>query len=387
MDFVGRCELTIMMTTKNFRGASLKDSRSSVAWTLFGALVAGETSQTFHINAATLRIGRCEDMDLCVPSAVVSGRHAQLLRSSGRLYIRDLGSTNGTYVNGHKITHDTELHDKDLIEIGELYFRVRRHDMGLASAPTDPLLSKTCYVDHGHDLAGRRSLTLLLNGGSLLPCFQAIHCLSTGFVRGYEFLARSNYPGIESAGALFEQARKCGREIELSLMCREQALSFSDVLEDHVPVFLNTHPLEPLQTVVVPQLRDLRGRYPHREIVLEIHESAVTEPGLIRQVRKELRECNIRLAFDDFGRGQARIRELICASTDFIKFDAALIHDLQGVSPEQFRFFASIVRGIQKEGAVTVAEGVETEEMAAICRRIGFDLVQGYLFSRPTVLK
>ena len=376
-----------MISTQNLKSKSLQPTRPSVSWSICGALVAGETSQTFHINSASFRIGRCEGLELCVPSAVVSGRHAQLLLSSGRMYIRDLGSTNGTYVNGHRISHDTELHDKDLIEIGELYFRVRCHDRGLASAPTDPLLSKTCYVDHGHDLAGRRSLTLLLNGGSLLPCFQAIHCLSTGFVRGYEFLARSSYPGIETAGALFEQARKCGRDIELSLLCREQALSFSDALESHVPVFLNTHPMEPLQSVVVPQLRDLRNRYPHRAIVLEIHESAVTEPGLIREVRKELRECDIRLAFDDFGRGQARIRELICASTDFIKFDAALIKDLQDVSPEQFRFFASIVRGIQKEGAVTVAEGVETEEMAAICRQIGFDLVQGYLFSRPTVLK
>ena len=120
--------------------------------------------------------------------------------------------------------------------------------------------------------------------------------------------------------------------------------------------------------------------------MLEIHEAAITEPALIRELRAMLAEVDVRLAFDDFGRGQARIRELICASSDYIKFDAALIQDLQGISREQFRFFRSIIAGIRAEGAVTVAEGVENDAMAEVCREVGFDLVQGYLFSRPTLL-
>ncbi|MCA9037596.1 MAG: EAL domain-containing protein [Planctomycetaceae bacterium] len=355
-------------------------------WSISGALTSGETPQTFYLRQPSYRIGRRREMDLAVSSAVVSGAHCELMLSAGSLYIRDLGSTNGTFVNGHRIGHDTLLLPGDFIEIGDVCFEVMRSDQNNGGARTDPVVSKTCFVDNAHDLVARRSLTQLLNHGGVLPCFQAIHCLKTGFVRGYEFLARSDFPGVETAGELFEQARKAGREVELSLLCRRDAMRFASMLEPGIPVFLNTHPLEPLLDVVVPQLTELRKEYPDRAIVLEIHEAAITEPGLIRKVRSQLAEQGIRLAFDDFGRGQARIRELICATSDFIKFDSALIRDLQDVSDDQFRFFASIVHGIQRDGAIVVAEGVETEDMARVCRDVGFDLVQGYLYSRPTIL-
>ena len=90
--------------------------------------------------------------------------------------------------------------------------------------------------------------------------------------------------------------------------------------------------------------------------------------------------CDWRLA------GQARIRELICAPLDYIKFDAALIRDLQDVSREKFALFRSIICGVRSEGAITVAEGVETDLMVQICKDIGFDLVQGYALSRPAIM-
>ena len=124
-----------------------------------------------------------------------------------------------------------------------------------------------------------------------------------------------------------------------------------------------------------------------RPLVLEIHEGAITEPGLVRNVRAALHEIDVQLAFDDFGAGQARIRELICAPSDYIKFDAALIHDLQDVSKEQFRLFRSIIQGVREEGAITVAEGVETPQMIELCEQTGFDLVQGYALSRPAIMQ
>lgn len=358
----------------------------SITWTLTGAVTPGESSQVILIRGPRFRIGRRRDFELCVNSTVVSGAHAEILESAGALFLRDTGSTNGTFLNGKRITHDTLMSDGDVIEIGDVFFRVQCHQKKQVPR-TEPMLTKTNFVDDAHDLQAQRSLVQLFQAEQLSPCFQAIHCLESGFVRGYEFLARSPLAGIETAGKLFEQARKAGREIELSLLCRRRGMAFSSVIEPNLPVFLNTHPAEPLLQLVLPQLQELREQYPDRGMVLEIHEAAITEPGLIRQLRKELADIRVRLAFDDFGRGQARIRELICATSDYIKFDSALISDLQHVSQEQFRFFASIIQGIRKEGAITVAEGVETEEMATVCREIGFDLVQGFLFSRPTLLQ
>ncbi len=355
-------------------------------WLLRGATVPNGDPASITISSCPFRIGRTNQNDLSIVSPVVSSRHAEILESAGILFIRDTASTNGTFVNGKRITNDTLLTEGDLIEIGDTFFRVLTDTTQQADHKTNPVLGKTHFFQDSHDMRGPRSMQTLLQDGNLLPCFQAIHCLNSGLIRGYEYLARCNYPGIETAGQLFEQARRAGREIELSLLCRHRAMEFSSNFDENTPVFLNTHPAEPLLETVVPQMRELRRLHPNRKIVLEIHEASITEPALVKQLRRDLAESDVRLAFDDFGRGQARIRELICVPSDYIKFDSSLIYDLESVSPEQFRFFRSIIQGIKNEGAITVAEGVETETMAQICRDIGFDLVQGFLFSRPTLL-
>ncbi len=366
------------------RRASVGPHRS--LWILRGAPLPNQEAHSFPLSTFPFTLGRSRESDIIINSPVVSSRHCQFLENDGLLFLRDNGSTNGTYVNGKRVTHDTLLSEGDLVEIGETFFRILTTTAVTESQKTEPMLGKTACFELTDDSRGPRSLQMLLREGTLLPCFQAIHCLQTGSTRGYEFLARSAYPGIESAGRLFDQARRAGQEVELSLKCREQGMAFSESLELNVPVFLNTHPSEALLNTVVPQMRRLRDRYPNRMIVLEIHEAAITEPALIRELRAMLADVEVRLAFDDFGRGQARIRELICAPSDYIKFDSALIQDLQGISKEQFRFFRSIIGGIRNEGAITVAEGVENDEMAEVCREVGFDLVQGYLFSRPTLL-
>jgi EAL domain-containing protein (putative c-di-GMP-specific phosphodiesterase class I) len=359
---------------------------SEVRWALTGATDADAQVKTWELNQTPFQIGRRSELALNVPSPVVSGLHAEVILSGARVIIRDNDSTNGTWVNGNRVTNDCSLFEGDVVEIGDAVFRLHDADQSEATNQTSPLLNKTISVTESDERIAQRNLTQLLKDKSLLPCYQALHSLETGQICGYEFLARSCWPGIESAPQLFELARVVGREVELSSVCRERAMYYSPLLEPKASIFVNTHPVEPLLEVVVPQMCELRVQYPDLEMVLEIHEAAITEPNLIREARQQLAESDVRLAFDDFGRGQARIRELICAQSDYIKFDSALISDLQHVLPEQFKFFRSIIRGIQEAGAITVAEGVETEAMADVCREIGFDLVQGFLFSRPTIM-
>jgi len=175
--------------------------------------------------------------------------------------------------------------------------------------------------------------------------------------------------------------------VQFSVFCRQQAYAHCHLNRSDVPVFVNTHPTESLLDVVLPQMQDLREAYPDQGMVLEIHKAAHTEHALIRKLRLELSMINVRLAFDDFGAGQTRIREMVCASADFIKFDPSFICDLQQISKAQRSFFASILASIQSEGTIMVAEGIETPEMAEICHDIGFDLVQGFYYSHPTVIQ
>lgn len=68
-------------------------------------------------------IGRLADCAVIVNDPNVSRRHAQIHRAGSGFVISDLGSTNGTYVNGERLIADHRLADGDIISIGAVNLR------------------------------------------------------------------------------------------------------------------------------------------------------------------------------------------------------------------------------------------------------------------------
>ncbi len=71
-----------------------------------------------------LIIGRSRDLELALVEDLVSRRHAKISSTDFQLYIQDLGSTNGTFVNGEKIVGRAQLHEGDRVLIGSSIIRV-----------------------------------------------------------------------------------------------------------------------------------------------------------------------------------------------------------------------------------------------------------------------
>jgi len=67
---------------------------------------------------------------------MVSNRHCALLAREGKIYVRDLGSTNGTFLNGERIAVERELHDNDGLRVGPVEFDVRIESSPSVSQPT-----------------------------------------------------------------------------------------------------------------------------------------------------------------------------------------------------------------------------------------------------------
>ena len=65
-----------------------------------------------------LTMGRAPDVELSVPDAEVSRRHARLETHGKHVYLRDLGSSNGTFLNGRRVTTAIEIRRGDAIDIG-----------------------------------------------------------------------------------------------------------------------------------------------------------------------------------------------------------------------------------------------------------------------------
>lgn len=74
-----------------------------------------------------LRIGRDPMNGLRLTHDTVSRLHAELGMQSGRWLLRDLGSTNGTMVNGRRVTGTVVVYDGDMVSFGELSFRLAAH--------------------------------------------------------------------------------------------------------------------------------------------------------------------------------------------------------------------------------------------------------------------
>ncbi|MFN9371210.1 MAG: SpoIIE family protein phosphatase [Planctomycetaceae bacterium] len=85
-------------------------------------LKSGETVNCEIRQDETL-LGRAKNCDIPIESNMVSTRHARILGRGTRYFIEDLSSTNGTFVNGKRITELTELKDDDRIKLGPVLIR------------------------------------------------------------------------------------------------------------------------------------------------------------------------------------------------------------------------------------------------------------------------
>ena len=70
-------------------------------------------------------VGRNPGADIVIGASYVSGRHARFTLMGNNLFVEDLGSTNGTTVNGNQIMGATGLRNRDVVTIGDVAIRVR----------------------------------------------------------------------------------------------------------------------------------------------------------------------------------------------------------------------------------------------------------------------
>jgi predicted component of type VI protein secretion system len=83
-------------------------------------------STTLKLADGVTSIGRHDDCLIRIKSSQVSRRHCEVFETADKLAIRDLGSSNGTFVNGKKITGDQVLKNGDELTVGAVTLRVAR---------------------------------------------------------------------------------------------------------------------------------------------------------------------------------------------------------------------------------------------------------------------
>ncbi len=107
------------------------------AWQLQFSPEREETTICVDIDAIRFRVGRRESADLRPSSPQISGLHAEFVTVGMRLFVRDLSSTNGTYVNGKRIGYrDVALRHRDRVRMANVEFVVHRRRPGQVPSDT-----------------------------------------------------------------------------------------------------------------------------------------------------------------------------------------------------------------------------------------------------------
>ena len=344
-------------------------------WALLRSATESSDEQSITVQSFPFSVGRRPGSSLQLNHRTVSGHHADLEIDQGQLWVTDRQSTNGTYVNGRRISDPCPLREEDLLQFADVAFRIKRsgHITSCHTVQEDVCDQALALVQFDR----------LMENRLVTPFFQPIIDLSNGRYIGYEVLARSRLFGLESCAAMFNAAARLNMEVELSRMLRWEGIREGLALPEGSVLFVNTHPLEIRREGLIDSMASARQLSQDVPIILEIHEAAVTDPKEMRELRAQLRELNIGVAYDDFGAGQTRLSELTEAPPDFLKFDISLIRDIDKAAPERQRMLASLVSLVKDLGISPLAEGIETPGEADVCRAMGFTSAQGFHFGRP----
>ena len=350
----------------------LVSPRAAQGW----SLVAHGDGDVLPLRTFPCRIGRQPGLPVRLVHPTVSLLHAEMRLVDDNLWLSDLSSRNGTFVNGRRLNGQQQVCLGDLVQFGAAVFRLHNEQR-------TALAATSCSGDMGDLALAIAQFDKLIEEQVVVPHYQPIVDAGTGTTVAYEALARSRLFGLDSPAMMFKAAEYFQKEAMLSRLLRVEALRRCGHYQPR-HLFLNTHPAELLDLKqLIVSLQENRKSHSDQPVTLEVHEACAVDAGTIKMLRVALEDLGMKLAYDDFGAGQARLNELVEARPDYLKFDRKLVAGLDAATPDRVQLVESLVQLARQLGITTVAEGIETAGEAETCRKIGFELMQGYYFGRP----
>jgi EAL domain-containing protein (putative c-di-GMP-specific phosphodiesterase class I) len=225
-------------------------------------------------------------------------------------------------------------------------------------------------------------MTRTVGEGAFEIAYQPIADLATRKVDHYEALARFTSSEGTSETVKFIEAMGIANSLDLAVASK--ILSLVEQNGDAQIAFnvsgetIASPASFGMLAAILAKRRKLAPR-----ILIEITETAlITDLESAAKAIQALRAMGYRLGLDDFGAGSASMNYLRAFQVDFVKFDGALIQKI-GVSRRDDALLAGLAKLCAELGATTVAERIETPDMAEAARAIGFQQGQGKWLGAP----
>ncbi len=222
--------------------------------------------------------------------------------------------------------------------------------------------------------------------------FQPVVNLNTGYVEGFEALARWNDPvkGFIPPAQFIPAAEKSGLISTLGtqilkVACK-QAKLWKDAGRPDWTVAVNVSAAQIMQAGFIEQVREIleETQVPPHLLCLELTESLFVGKSMafVQNMLREFRILGIKTALDDFGTGYSSLSYLEHLPFDKLKIDRAFVHNAQEgtKNTELLKGIINLAHGL---GMIVVAEGAETQVELDMLRKLKADFVQGYVIAKP----
>jgi diguanylate cyclase (GGDEF)-like protein/PAS domain S-box-containing protein len=230
-----------------------------------------------------------------------------------------------------------------------------------------------------------------IGGDELQLYYQPIVSLETGAIAGFEALVRWHHPtrGLMSPAQFIPIAEESDLIVALGwqvlLLAAQQLKQWQRQFNASYWVSVNLSGKQlanPNFSACIQHLLESTEIDPC-SLHLEITESAImcNEESAIASL-KQLQAWGIQLSIDDFGTGYSSLSRLHCLPLSTLKIDKSFVTNLL-TDGEKLAIIQTIITLAHHLKLNVIAEGVETHLQLAELRRLGCELVQGYLFAKP----
>ncbi|TFE03696.1 EAL domain-containing protein [Jeotgalibacillus sp. R-1-5s-1] len=234
-----------------------------------------------------------------------------------------------------------------------------------------------------------RNTVHFIQHGKMISHLQPIMDIKNGELYGYESLLRADKDENPiSPYELFQVANAAEMHSLLDQRAREEAIKArKEKIDPGVKSFINFLP----STIYNPEycLRhtfQIVNKYnvDPRDLVFEVVETEkINDVDHLKKVFKTYKREGMKVALDDVGAGFSTIDMLKMLEPDYVKIDRSYISFCDQDHQKQ-DFLHRVYQTSEQLGIKVLAEGMERNEELEICKKIGFDLGQGYLIGKPS---
>ena len=115
-------------------------------------LSEGLTGRAYELKVDKTTIGRVEDNAFQVPEGSVSSHHCEIHLRGNEVVVKDLNSTNGTFINGQQVTGEGILKSGQILRLGQVEIRLESDEIRTATGKKLP--DQTMIIPQGVKLGG-----------------------------------------------------------------------------------------------------------------------------------------------------------------------------------------------------------------------------------------